>query len=170
MSNSKRNSSSGLTLAIVEDLIGKGWSQTEIAEAYGVTRQYVSWIRSYYSGRRTPVEQYRKFYPWKVPSFMGQTAPYRNSRYHLEYLATKGVGMNDEALKRLRSWYRKLRDENVVLEFDPDIPPIAGVSSQGGFAYRPRTPDDGDLLIRVNEHTDITEEGKLLWRFPAVEP
>lgn len=40
-----------LTLAVVEDLKGKGYTQSEIARMYGVTRQYVSWIKHYYGGR-----------------------------------------------------------------------------------------------------------------------
>jgi hypothetical protein len=57
-----------------------------------------------------------------------------------------------------------------VLEFDPNIPPIPGVSNKGGWAFRERKPEDGDLLIRVNEFTNLTEEGKLIWRFPPIEP
>ncbi|MBB2993659.1 transcriptional regulator with XRE-family HTH domain [Mycolicibacterium iranicum] len=45
-----------LTLAIIEDLKGKGYSQSEIARMYGVTRQYVSWIKHNYNGRLTPSE------------------------------------------------------------------------------------------------------------------
>ncbi|AVO25772.1 helix-turn-helix DNA-binding protein [Mycobacterium phage Morrow] len=45
-----------LTLAVVEDLKGKGYTQSEIARMYGVTRQYVSWIKHYYGGRLTPRE------------------------------------------------------------------------------------------------------------------
>ena len=58
----------------------------------------------------------------------------------------------------------------MVLEFDPNIPPIPGVSSKGGWAYRERLPEDGDLLIRVNEFTNITDKGCDIWRFPAVDP
>jgi hypothetical protein len=57
-----------------------------------------------------------------------------------------------------------------VLEFDPNIPPIPGVSNKGGWAFRERKPEDGDLLIRVNEFTNLTEEGKLIWRIPPIEP
>ncbi|AVR57146.1 transcriptional repressor [Mycobacterium phage Pistachio] len=41
---------SELSLAIIEDLRGKGYTQSEIARMYGVTRQYVSWIKHYYGG------------------------------------------------------------------------------------------------------------------------
>lgn len=157
-----------LTLAIIEDLKGKGYSQAEIARMYGVSRQYVSWIKRYYNGRLTPAEQVLQHFPFKVPTEMGQTSPYRRLREHGQYVATWGIGMDKVTLGRLRGFYRKLTDQ--VLEFDPNIPPIPRVSSRGGWAYRPRRPEDGDLLIRVNEHTELTDEGRRIWRLPAVMP
>ena len=57
-----------------------------------------------------------------------------------------------------------------VVKFDPSIPPIPGVSNKGGWAYRQRTPTDEDLLIRVNEYTDLTEQGRGIWRLPPLGP
>jgi hypothetical protein len=91
-------------------------------------------------------------------------------RDHGEYAATGGKGMSKDKLDRLRSFYRKLRTENLVLEFDPSIEPIPGVSSRGGFAFRERTEADGDLLIRVNGHTFMTDEARMIWRLPLVDP
>lgn len=159
-----------LSLAVIEDLKGKGFSQSEIAEMYGVTRQYISWIVYTYGGRLTPKQMVLQHFPWKVPASMGQSSPYRRMRDHGEYVATGGVGMSQDKLNRLRSFYQKLRDENLVLEFDPEIPPTPGVSNKGGFAYKKRRASDGDLLIRVNKHTVLTEEGRRIWRFPKVEP
>jgi hypothetical protein len=85
-------------------------------------------------------------------------------------MATNGVGMSDDKLSRLRAFYDKLRDENLVVEFDPEIPPDPGVSNQGGWAFRKRGKADGDLLIRVNEYTHLTEEGKTIWGFPPRDP
>lgn len=159
-----------LSLAIVEDLKGKGYSQSDIATMYGVTRQYVSWIKYTYGGRMTPREQYLLHFPWIVPARMSQSSPYRRMRDHGEYIATGGMGMSETKLKRLRWFYNKLRTENVVLEFDPTIPPIPGVTNKGGFAFRPRLASDGDLIIRDNEYTDITELGRMIWRFPPIDP
>jgi hypothetical protein len=33
-----------------------------------------------------------------------------------------------------------------------------------------RMPEDGDLLVRVNEHTALTEDGRSIWRVPALDP
>lgn len=159
-----------LTLAIVEALRNKGLSQSDIARQYGVTRQYVSWIKHKYGGRLTPRELALQHFPFKVPVKMGNTAPFKRLRDHGEYIATGGVGMDYDKLQRLRGFYKKLRNNNLVVEFDPNIPPIRGVSSQGGWAYRERSPEDGDLLIRVNQFTDITDKGRNIWRFPATDP
>ncbi|AEK07735.1 immunity repressor [Mycobacterium phage MarQuardt] len=161
-----------LSLAVVEDLKNKGFNQSEIAEMYGVTRQYVSWIKHTYGGRLTPREEVLKEFPFDVPRNMGQTSPFKRLRDHGEYVATGGVGMPDEKLKRLRSFYRKLRDEGLVLEFDPDIPPIDGVSAQGGWRYVEATPEEREsgILIRENEHSRITQKGRMIWRFPPREP
>ena len=159
-----------LSLSVVEDLKNKGFNQSEIAEMFGVTRQYVSWIKHTYGGRLTPREIVLQAWPWTVSAEQSQTSPYRRMRDHGEYIATGGKGMSEDKLKRLRAFYRKLKDENVVLEFDPTIPPIPGVSNKGGWAFRNRLPSDGDLIIRVNEYTDITENGRMIWRFPRKEP
>lgn len=159
-----------LTLAVVEDLKGKGFSQSEIAEMFGVTRQYVSWIKHTYGGKLTPREVVLRNWPFQVPAEYTQAMPYRRLRDHGEYIATRGRGMSEDKIKRLRTFYRRLRDEKAVVEFDPTIPPTPGVSSVGGWAFRRRLPKDGDLLIRVNKHTEITEEGRLIWRFPPKDP
>lgn len=160
-----------LTLAIIEALKNKGLNQSEIAEVYGVTRQHVSWIKHTYGGRLTPREAAMKEWPFKVPVHMGNTSPYKRLRDHLEYVATGGLGMTEDSLKRLQGFYNKLRDNNLVVEFDPSLPPIPGVSgSAGGWAYRKRRKSDGELLIRKNKHTNITEKGMMIWRFPPTDP
>lgn len=159
-----------LSLSIVEDLKSKGFSQSEIAEMFGVTRQYVSWIKHTYGGRLTPREEVLKHFPFDVPALLSQTSPYRRLRDHGEFVATQGKGMSEDKRQRLRAFYTHLREENVVLEYDPTIPPIPGVSNKGGWAFRGRVPDDGDLLVRVNQYTRLTEEGRMIWRFPPKDP
>lgn len=159
-----------LSLSVIEDLKAKGLSQSEIAEQFGVTRQAVSWHKKTYGGKLTPRESILMNFPWEVSKEQSQASPYKRLRDHGEFMATKGKGMSEDKLKRLRSFYKKLRDENIVVEYDPTLPPEPGVSRKGGFAFRKRRPEDGDSLIRKNEYTNITEEGQVIWRFPPVEP
>lgn len=159
-----------LTLDIIENLKSRGYTQSEIARMFGTTRQAVSWHKRTYGGRLTPREEVARHFPWKVPHEQNQTSPYRRMRDHGEYVATGGKGMSKDKLDRLRSFYRKIRKDSVVLEFDPHIEPIPGVSSRGGFAFRPRVEADADLLIRVNAYTHLTNEGRIIWRLPTVDP
>jgi DNA-binding XRE family transcriptional regulator len=158
-----------LTLSVIEDLKRQGYTQSDIARMFGVTRQAVSWHKQTYNGRLTPREEVLKHFPWDVPALMAQTGPYRYMRDHAEYMATGGKGMGKVKLERCRALYRKI-SQGLVLEFDPGIPVTPGVSNTGGFAWRERRPTDGDLIIRVNDHTTLTDEGKLLWRLPPTLP
>lgn len=159
-----------LTLALIEDLKRKGYSQSDIAEMFGVTRQAVSWHKKTYGGTLTPREIVNLNFPWKVSAELAQASVCRQMRDYGEFIATGGKGMTEPKLNRVRTLYRKLRKGNLVVEFDPAIPPLPGVCKTGGFAYRERVESDGDLLIRVNEHTNLTDEGRLIWRFPPEGP
>lgn len=159
-----------LLFSVIEELRRKGYNQTEIADMHGVTRQAVSWQKITYGGSLTPRQIVNEAWPWKTTNLHGKAKGYQRLRDHGEYMATGGKGMNDDKLSRLRSWYKKLRDENVVLEFNPDFPPERGVCPHGGFRYVTRRKSDEDLLIRVNEHTNLTEQGRRIWRFPPRDP
>ena len=159
-----------LVFGDIEAMKRKGFNQSEIAEAHGVSRQAVSWHVRNYGGSKTLRQIVDEQWPWKTTHRHSRSKLYQNLRNHGEYIATGGKGMNEEKLSRLRGFYKKLRDNNIVVEFDPNLPPERGVSSVGGFAFRERLPSDGDLLIRINKHTNITEEGMDLWSFPEVEP
>ncbi|RKT84325.1 hypothetical protein SAMN05421805_103252 [Saccharopolyspora antimicrobica] len=150
---------------------GKKYTQNEIAAIAGVSRQRISQIKlasGNYS--KTPRERVLEHYPWKTGAKFQPASPNRRLRDHAEYMATGGAGMSDDKLARLLGFYRFLEEGDLVIEFDPGIPPAEGVSSTGGFAYRSRKPSDGNLMIRVNEHTELTPEGVDLWVIPDKKP
>lgn len=155
-----------LTLSVIEELRMKGYNQSEIADMHGVTRQAVSWHKIAYGGKLTPRQVVNQHWPWKTNNDHGKAKAFQRLRDHGEFMATGGKGMSQEKLDRLHAWWRFLRRNNVVLEFDPDIPPAAGIAPYGGFAYRRRRESDGDLLIRVNEYTHLTEQGSMIWCYP----
>ncbi len=155
-----------LTLALIEDLKRKGMNQAEIARVFGVSHQAVSYhVRKY--GKMTPVQQVMQHWPWSVPTALGQQAVMRRLRDHGEFYATVGKGMDFLKLQRLLGFYERLG--GLVVEFDPDLGPSED-ASLGGFAYRQRVESDGDLLIRVNQHTHLSDEGRKIWRLPDVLP
>ena len=156
-----------LSKEVIEALKLKGHNQSRIAEFFGVTRQAVSWHLRTYGGRRTPRQVANESWPWETTNAHGKSKVYQRLRDHGEFMLTQGKGMSADKLNRLRSWWRKLKDGNLVVEFDPSIPPIPGVSPCGGFAYRTRLDDDANLLIRVNEHTHLTDEGRQIWCWPT---
>jgi hypothetical protein len=118
----------------------------------------------------------REHWPFIVPALMNDSPHNKNLRNHGEFVAAGEKGMSANKLNRLRAFYKKLRDENLVVEFDPTIPPDLSKdrfsrrgSKTGGWRYMDRVPEDGDLLIRVNEYTHLTDEGEEIWRFPDRE-
>jgi hypothetical protein len=158
---------SGLTPALIDELLIKGHSVTEIGKMFNTSRQNVSQMRRrrtgfYQSPRERVLEQN---FPWKVPHAFGQMGLRRAMRDHGDFMATGGKGMAEGALARVRALYRKLTELDAVVEFSPDIPPNEH-SSAGGFRLVSREDSDGDLMIRVNRHTTLTEEGKMIWRVP----
>ncbi|BBY56934.1 hypothetical protein [Mycolicibacterium sarraceniae] len=158
-----------LVFGVIEDLRRRGYNQSEIADMHGVSRQAVSWHKMTYGGHLTTRQMVNKAWPWKTTNLHGKSKVYQRLRDHGEYIATGGSGMNETKIKLLESWWRTLRDKNVVVEFDPNLPPEKGISPHGGFAYRERIPEDGDLIIRKNEFTNLSEEGAKIWRWPSDE-
>jgi transposase-like protein len=156
-----------LSLAVIEGMKRKGLSQSDIARMFGVTRQAVSYYVRKYGGELTPRQKALEHWPWMVPVRLGSQAVVQRLRDHGEYMATGGKGMDYLKLQRLLGFYQRL--EGLVVEFDPELPP-GDAGSLGGFAYRERLESDGDLLIRVNEHTFLSEEGLKIWVRPKVLP
>jgi hypothetical protein len=160
----------GLSLAMIESLKDQGLSQSDVARIFGKSRQAVSKYLLAHGGRRTARQQALDHFPWQVQQRFTTASPYRRLRDHAEYMVTGGTGMTADELGRLRWFYRRLHADDVVVEYDPAIPASPGEVATGGFAYVARQPTDGPLIIRVNEHTLLTENGRDIWTFPAVEP
>ncbi|QFP95554.1 immunity repressor [Mycobacterium phage GaugeLDP] len=161
-----------LTLSVIEDLRRKGYNESEIARMHGVTRQAVNWQLKTYGGRLTTRQQVKELWPFETNNLHGKSKAFQRLRDHGEYMRTLSFkGFSPEKKQRLIRWWRMLRDENVVLEFDPNIEPYPGMAG-GGFRYVPREERDDDLLIRVNEYTKVEEDGmldkraELLWKWP----
>ncbi|UPW09366.1 XRE family transcriptional regulator [Gordonia terrae] len=156
----------GLSKEVIEALKLRGHNQSQIAEMFGVTRQAVSWHLKTYGGTRSTRQVLNDHWPWETSSEHCGAIPYRRLRDHAECVVTGGREMSMDKLKRLQAWWRKMQDEDLVVEFDPGLEPVQRVSTSGGFAYRQRASVDGELLIRVNGFTRLTDEGKTLWARP----
>lgn len=161
-----------VSLAEIEALRREGWKDIDIAKHYGVGRSYISWIVKEYGGTQTPRKTaLRAYWPFDVPTRMGQAGVCRSLRDHVDYAVNGPKDMRPDSLARLRGLYERLKQKGLVVEFSPRIPPEDGVSVDGGWAYREREPVDGDLLIRVNEYTDeLDEDSRKIWSFPDKYP
>ena len=74
--------------------------------------------------------------------------------------------MSPADVAAVHAFHARLREHDWVVEYDPNITAAEGIDRRPGFAYRARTINDDDLIIRNNGHTVITDEGELIWRYP----
>ncbi|MCV7195154.1 hypothetical protein [Mycobacterium angelicum] len=130
------------------------------------TPQFAKWLQQTYGGGSTPRDIVIRNWPFQIPDTSCPAPLYLRLLDHGEYVATGGRGMSNDTLRDLTKFYQTLRDERAVVEYDPKN----GVSESGGLSLVPREQKDGDLIIRVNEHTQLTDEGEMIWRFPPHDP
>ncbi|MFE7717514.1 winged helix-turn-helix domain-containing protein [Nocardia rhizosphaerihabitans] len=149
----------------IEALINAGLTQAEIAAKEGVSRQAVNWHLAQRGKTGKAFNPRSAHFPFDVPVEQQQNI-YKRLRDHAEFMYTDGKGMSEVKLTGLHNWHRRLREEKIVVEFDPTLPPVRGLSKTGGWAYRPRTEADGNLLIRVNEYTNLTDQGREIFILP----
>lgn len=155
----------------IRALRSKGMNQSEIATHYGVTRQAVSnMVRRYgiefVSARRAV----QASFPWKVLDQHKDSSPCKRLRDHAEYYATGGKGMSSLKLRRLLGFYITLRDNNLVVEYNPSFPPSPGIIN-GGWRFVPREERDNKLIVRLNDVAlPLTERDIEVWRFPEELP
>jgi len=154
---------------MIQELLNRGFSQTEAAGLLGTTKQNVQYHLKKGGARFEDVTaQARNLLPWDVDldREFNRATPYLRALWHAEYRLTRGNGMSESKLRYLRQWYDRMTE--FVLEYDPSIPPHRGVAT-GGWVYRPREKRDGDLLVRVNEYTKFGRGEKKYWRLPSRE-
>lgn len=164
-----------ITPAEIDDLRRKGFNQSRIAEMMGVTRSYISWVKNTYGAASSTYEKPREIArrnmpDWPLAGRQHQTQVYAQLGNHLEYVDTAGKGMSENKLYRLRLFYDRLERNNEIIEFNPEFGPTKSVGA-GGFRYLQRTPDDDPrIIIRENEYTQLTDEGRIVWRLPKAKP
>lgn len=161
---------SHITAGLVEAMLNKGMNQTQVADELGVTKQRISNVlRSSSIHELSQRQKANEAFPWKPGKYYNKSQSDRKLRDHAEYMVSGGRDMSRDKLYRLQGFYRKLEQENLVVEFHPDIPPTKG-NPMGGYAYRERKDSDGDLIIRVNELARLTPENIDIWRWPPKYP
>lgn len=156
---------SGLSPELVIQLMDEGMTQSAIAREYGVTRQYIN-ILAKRGGHEPVVPIITENMPWSVPAEYYDNTIYQALRLaaHANYAGLDALrGTSQDKLAR---FVRKLSLFNQVIDFDPSYPAIPGHSNTPGFAFVPRTPADGDYMIKIRPGVRITPTGKKIWKMP----
>lgn len=144
--------------------MAKGYSQSEIAREFGVSRQYVHKLAKD-SGYEPVSTRVTELFPWEVdPEFYGNTI-YQAMRLLGSYRLNQR-GLSKSSLAKVRGFARKLARFNQVVDYDPAYPAVPGLSNTPGFAYVPRQPGDGDLIVRVRPGVVLSGEARRIWIIP----
>lgn len=163
-------SSVGISTEVVAALLNQGFTQSEIADLLHTTRQVINY-HAKKIGWKDPSKQVTELLPWQdlTPNERKAT-PYVMLHNHVEYMIFGTKTMSDNSISRLRSWYKtRIQEYDVVVEYDPNIPPSPN-QKFGGWRYVPRTAEDGDLIIRRNKYTKLSETQEALFKLPTELP
>lgn len=161
-----------ITYADIARKKSEGMTQSEIAREVGVSRAYISQIVKEYGPAKEPTPREKAIeenYPWEVATGHTQAYLHRQLRNHLDYVVNGSEGMSEVNLERLRLFYNKLKDFDLVVEYSPLNPPMPDTPT-GGYAYLHREKNDGDLIIRINDYTIVTPKTLEIWRMPETLP
>lgn len=155
---------SGLTPSLVIYLMKSGQRQTDIAQSYGVTRQYVNKLAKQ-GGHISPITTVRENMPWEVDPELARNSTIVSFRL-VGHAAVAPDNLSEESLERANSLIRRLKTYNVVVDYDPTYPPIIGLTSTRGAKYFPRTEADEDFIMKIRPGVLVTPLGNRIWRLP----
>lgn len=114
----------------------------EIAEMYGVTVGAVYQQLRYIPGVVKPRARHHEFIPWTVKTEHMHAYPVTMLR--LLARVESGQTIPDNKRRRLDRWVEEMREKNLVVDYDPQIPPNPASPVYGGFCYRNRRPGDSE--------------------------
>lgn len=152
-----------------------GLTWEEIGVKLGCSKQWALQLAKRLSARyRKPTERAADHIPLSWDDWMTEehrrASAYQNLRNHLTYIETSHndspeTRLSAESLQKLEGFYRRLRETNTVVVFNPAIPPKPG-NKFGGWDYEQRKLSDRDYLIRRNHFTKIKESDMRFWKLP----
>lgn len=156
-----------LTPELTAFLVEKGMRQVEIAEEFGVSRQYVNALLRK-AGVESPVTIVSENMPWEITEEFYLNTIYQAVRLHGHAQVGGMDALNGSSINKLRAFHKKLTVFKQVIDFNPKYPALPGVSNSPGFAYVPRSPQDEDFIIKIRSGVNITPLGDRIWRLPTV--
>lgn len=155
---------SPLSPELVMYLMDNGFRQADIAREYKVSRQYIHKLAKD-AGYISPISTVQDNMPWDVDPAFSRNSTFVAFRLvgHARVAPGKLVG---PSIERANGLLKRLRQFNVVVDYDPDYPPIIGLTNTPGFAYVQREDTDEDFIMRVKPGVRITPLGDKIWRMP----
>lgn len=146
-------------------LMDHGYRQTDIAKEYGVSRQYIHKLAKN-GGYISPISTVGENLPWVIDPAFNKNAVYIALRAYGHTRVAGRDAMEPDSVRRADTLIRRLEVFQQVIDYDPDYPPIPGLTNTSGFAYLPRRPEDEDFVVRIRPGVDITPLGDKIWRLP----
>lgn len=131
--------------SVLVQLRRQGWTYADIAREYGVTETAV-YLRLRQANATERQNRHRALLPWRVKRSHTYAFP-------AQMLRLLGRRQQGEVLppvkgRMLDKWLRELAEADVVVCYDPEMPPNPASPKTGGFYYSRRRPEDGDAIIR----------------------
>ncbi|UBI10026.1 hypothetical protein LA324_05300 [Corynebacterium coyleae] len=158
---------SPLSPELVIYLMDNGFRQVDIAREYKVSRQYIHTLAKQ-AGYTSPITTVQENLPWDVDPDFNRNSTFMALRL-VGHEAVAPGKLTEESRERAAGLIRRLRQFNVVVDYDPDYPPIVGLTNTPGFAYVPRTEKDEDFIVKIKPGVRITPLGDKIWRLPPEE-
>jgi hypothetical protein len=140
--------------------------QTEIADAYGVSRQYVYKLLKH-AGHESQITEITDNLPWEIDLRVTENTVYQAVRKMAHINLAGADSLPEASRQKARALVRKLTRFNQVIDYDPSYPAVPGLTNTPGFAYVPRTTQDEDFAVKIRPGVRITPLGNKIWRIPA---
>ncbi|MFJ7590150.1 hypothetical protein ACIQZO_22740 [Streptomyces sp. NPDC097617] len=132
-------------------------SYEEIAAMYGVTKGAVYW-QLQASGQTKTRPNHKRYIPWTVKAEHAHARPVMMLRL-LSRRESGDETIPDVKSRMLTKWLGEVREADVVVCYDRNMPPNPASPSTGGFYYSKRRPEDGDNVIRFEPEGEQESAG-----------
>lgn len=142
-----------------EILVGlrrQGWTYADIGREYGVTDAAV-YQRLRQARAVTPRASHKDLIPWTVKREHTFAFPVQMLR--LLSRKTKGEVLSPVRERMLNKWFNEVKDADVVIGYDPEMPPNPASPIVGGFYYSKRRESDGASIVRAAEPASKPKTG-----------
>lgn len=142
------------TSDVLLSLRNQGWTYEDIANEYGVTKGAV-YLALRQARATTTRPSHRHLIPWVVRSDHAHAKPVTMLR--LLGRRERGDELPLPKARMLDKWLRGMRDNELVVCYDPEMPPNPASPTVGGFYYSRRRKSDGDSLVRAVNDADAAD-------------